>query len=156
AGAGLGGLVSYRATVSVSVTLQGSGDLITNVQETIGGVDAEKTAAAKASLVNASLKIGRDLPENVLKFLRERSSVQLTVSNVESINELNGFIRSVRALIEVRDCRVRHYADKTAALDMDLKKGSAADVARRLEQMDSFPTRIMKTGAYSIEAEMVK
>lgn len=151
---GLGGMISYRATVSVKVMKTGSGDVIATDEKTLGGVDVTKPAAAKSSIMNCAKKIGEQLPQTVLKFLRERSIVRLTVSNVENMNKLNDFTKSVRALIEVRDCFVRNYSNGTAMLDLDLKKGTAADIAKRLEQNTNFSIKISKTGAYDIEAEL--
>ncbi|MFH1541408.1 MAG: hypothetical protein ABID79_06150 [Elusimicrobiota bacterium] len=151
---GLGGMISYRATVAIKVTKTGSNDVITTDEKTFGGVDVTKSAAAKSSIANCAKKMGEDIPQTVLKFLRERSIVRLTISNVENINKLNSFIMSVRALIEVRDCFVRNYSNNVALLDLDLKEGTATNVAKRLEQNTSFNVKITKTGVYDIEAKL--
>jgi hypothetical protein len=132
----------------------GSSDVIATDEKTFGGVDVTKAAAAKSSIINGAKKIGENMPQTVLKFLRERSVVRLTVSNVENINKLNDFTKSVRALTEVRDCFVRNYSNSVALLDLDLKKGTATDIAKRLEQNTNFNIKITKTGAYDIEAEL--
>ena len=152
--AGLGGMISYRATVTVAVSKTGSSDVIATDEKTFGGVDVTKSAAAKSSIINGTKKIGENMPQTVLKFLRERSVVRLTVSNVPNINKLNDFTKSVRALTEVRDCFVRNYSNSVALLDLDLKKGTATDIAKRLEQNTNFNIKITKTGAYDIEAEL--
>jgi len=151
---GIGGMISYRATLSVKVMKTGSGDIIATVDQTFGGVDVTKPAAAKAAITNCAVKIGDDLPQTVLKFLRERSVVRLTVSNIGNMNKLNDFTMSVRALIEVRDCFVRDYSNGVAMIDLDLRKGTADDVARRLEEDTNFNIKINKTSAYAIEAEL--
>ncbi|MDD5686382.1 MAG: hypothetical protein PHE88_00930 [Elusimicrobia bacterium] len=151
---GLGGMISYRATVSVKVIKTGSSDVVTTAEETVGGIDVTKPAASKAATLNSARKIGQNLPSVVLKFLRERSTVRLTISNVDNINKLNDFVRSVRALIEVRDCFVRNYSNNIASVDLDMKKGTAAEVAKRLEENQNFSIKINKVGAYDIEAEL--
>lgn len=152
--AGLGGMISYRATVTVAVKKTGSSDVITTDEKTFGGVDVTKSAAAKASIMNCAKKIGENMPQTVLKFLKERSVVRLTVSNVVNINKLNDFTKSVRALTEVRDCFVRNYSNNIALLDLDLKNGTATDIAKRLEQNTNFDIKIIKTGAYDISSEL--
>ncbi len=152
--AGLGGMISYRATVTVAAKKTGSSDVLATSQETVGGVDVTKSAAAKSSITNGAKKIGEQMPQTVLKFLRERSVVRLTVSNIPNINKLNDFTKSVRALIEVRDCWVRNFSDGVALLDLDLKKGTTTDIAKRLEQNANFNIKITKTGAYDIEAKL--
>lgn len=151
---GLGGMISYRATISIKAIKPGSNDVITTAEETTGGVDVTKPAAAKTAILNGAKKIGQDLPSTVINFLKERSVVRLSVSNVENMNKLNDFIRSVRALIEVRDCWVRNYSNGVALLDLDLKRGTASDVAKRLEQNKNFSIKITRLGAYDIEAEL--
>jgi uncharacterized protein YajQ (UPF0234 family) len=89
----------------------------------------------------------------VITYLKDRSTLQLQLTNVASINQLNDTVRSVRALLEVRDCKVRDYSGTTARVDIDLKKGTASDVAKRLETI-SKPLKVTKQSAYSIEAEM--
>ncbi len=153
---GLGGLVSYRAVLDLRVIKTGSRDVITTATETLGGVDVTRDAAAKKAIANASEKVSRDLPATVLKLLKERSVVQLTISNVDDINKLNDFVRSVRALTEVRDCWTRNFSNGSALLDMDVRKGTALEIAKRLEQMTSAQVKVNKTDAYSIEAELVK
>jgi len=149
---GLGGMISYRATVSVRVVKPGSEDVITTSRETLGGVDVARAAAAATAISRAAGKVGADLPQAVLNYLRDRSTVRLVVSNIDSINQLNDLVRSVRALIEVRDCRVRDYSERVAKLDLDMKRGNAADVAKRLEGLQK-PLKVTKTSAYGIEAD---
>jgi len=150
---GLGGMISYRATVAAKAVKSGSEDVIGASRETLGGVDVAKAAAAAAAISRAAGKVGAELPQTVLTFLKNRSTLQLILSNVESINQLNDTVKSVRALLEVRDCRVRDYSGTVAKVDIDLKKGTASDVARRFETLNK-PLKVTKQSAYSIEAEM--
>jgi len=150
---GLGGMISYRATVNAKAVKPGSEDVIATARETMGGVDVARPAAAATAISRAAGKVGADLPQTVLTYLKERSTLQLVLTNVGSINELNDTVRSVRALIEVRDCRVREYSGTVARVDLDLKRGTASDVAKRLETL-SKPLKVTKQSAYSIEAEM--
>ena len=151
---GLGGMVSYRATLNVKTTKAGTLDVIAANNETVGGIDANREAAARAAIRNAAQQAGAYLPNGVLKYLKERSTVSLTVSNIGTINKLNDFIRSVRSIIEVRDCFVRNYSDGVAAVDLDIKRGTASDIAKRLEQLTSFSVKIKSASAFSIDAEL--
>jgi hypothetical protein len=151
---GLSGLVSYRGTVALTVRMNASHDVITTQQETVGGVDATRSAAAKAAVVAGAKKIGGTLPKTVLTFLKDHSTVRLSVENVPNINTLNSLNRSIRALIEVRDCRVRNYENGTAVVDVAMKKGCAPDLAKRLEQLTSFKLIVDKTSAYGVETKL--
>jgi len=151
---GLGGMVSYRSTLSVKALKAGTQDVISANSETVGGIDATKSAAARAALINSAQKIGANLPADVLKYLKERSTLSLTVTNIENLNQLNDFIRAVRTIIEVRDCFVRNYSAGTAAVDIDVNQGTVSDIAKRLEQMTSFQVKVKSTTAFSIDAEL--
>ena len=153
---GLGGLISYRASVSVKAVKPGSEDVITTASQVSGGVDSTKPAAAKASILTATKKVSLNMPSTVLTYLKERSTMLLTVTNVEDMNTLNNLILAVRALTEVRDCKVRDFSAPAAMIDMDIKIGNSTDIAKRLEQLSSFNVKVSRTQAYSIEAELVK
>ena len=152
---GLGGMISYRASLTVKTSKAGSQDVIAANNETVGGIDSTNEAAARAAITNGAKKVGAYLPADVMKYLRERSTVNLTLSNVENINKLNDFIRSARVINEVRDCFVRNYSYGTAVVDIDVKKGNASDIAKRLEQLTSFTVKVKSSSAFSIDAELV-
>lgn len=153
---GLGGLISYRASINLKTIKSSSKDLISSNSETSGGVDSSKDVAANIAILNAAKRIGSTLPKDVLTYLRERSTTSLTISNVDNINVLNDFIRSVRTIIEIRDAWVRNYANGVAEIDLDMKKGGASDAAKRLEQLTSFKVKVNSTSAFAIEAELIK
>jgi hypothetical protein len=148
--------VSYRATVTLKAFKRKTGDVIETRSAMIGGVDANKTNAARTALINSAKKAGDALPQAVLKYLKERSVLQLAVVNVSSINVLNDLIRSIRALPEIRDAKVRSYDSGNAVLDMDVKRGTAQDVAKRLEQLASFGVGVKSVSTYRIDAELGK
>lgn len=149
---GLGGLVSYRATLSLTARMAQSGDVIAAAGETVGGVDATREAAARTALTVGARKAGGTMPAAMLEYLRSRSSVRLTVTAVPGMNELNAFTRALRALIAVRDCRVRAYDQGTAALDVVMKAGAGPELAKGLEQLSSQKLIVQKASAYAVEA----
>jgi hypothetical protein len=149
---GLAGMISYRAAISLRALASGTSDVISAVTDTLGGIDVSRDGAAKAAMVNASRRAGGDISGKVPDSLNKRSIVSLTVCNIANINSLNEFTKSVRSLIEVRDCWVRSYQDGVARMDMDLKKGSASDVARRIETLRG-GVRIKEVNRYGISAE---
>jgi hypothetical protein len=154
--AGMGGFISYRAVLSLAAARSGSSDAIAVAQETTGGIDVTKESAANASLVNGAKKAAGELSDGILKFVQERSVVQLTITNVDNLNRLNDVVRSVRSLIEVRDCRVRTYSGEHALVDLDMKKGNSSEIARRLEQLTSVKLKVNQTKTYDIQAELLK
>ena len=152
----IGELVSYHASLSLKAIKVGSLDVIATASESMGGVDISREAAAKAALSNCAKRASRALPQSVTTYLRERSTMQLTVGNVEDVKMLSDFVRAVRAFTEVKDCRVRNYSGNIALVDTDVRHGTSMDLARRLEQMSTFRVKIRKTATYGVEAELVK
>jgi hypothetical protein len=152
---GLGGLVSYRAAITLKAVKQGSEDVITSFSQTVGGIDTTRETAAKAAIIAAAKKAA-GLPDTVTRYLKEKSTLLLTLSNVDDYNTLNRFLLSLRAQVEVRDCKVRDFSNNTALIDVDVKKGTTGDVAKRLEQLTSFKVRINGQQAYTISAELLK
>lgn len=153
---GLGGLTSYRAVLSVKAVKAGSGDVITSMTQTVGGVDTTKDAASKASIIAAAKRIGPALVDNVTAYLKERSTLMLTLAGVDDYNTLNRFLLALRATVEVRDCKVRDFSANTALIDIDVKRGTTGDIAKRLEQLTSFKVKVTGQQAYTINAELLK
>jgi len=150
------GFISYRAVLALTVTQPDTAKVIATAQETTGGVDVTKEAAAATALVNAARKAGKTLPENINNYLNQRSVIQLSIDNIENINRLNDVVKSVRSLIEVRDCRVRDFSGGRALVDLDMKQGNSLELARRLEQLSSVKIKVNRAKAYDIQAELLK
>lgn len=151
---GLGGFTSYRAGLSISAVKQGSGETLSALQETAGGIDLNEAAAARAAIINSAKKAGDELKERVLKALRATSVVRVSLSKVTSMNQLSDFIKSVRNIPLVRDCWLRSMAGGAAAIDVGLRKGSAADLSQLLMKNPKFPVKINRTSSYDLEAEL--
>ena len=149
---GLGGFVSYRASLSVNAVKQGSDETLATAQETAGGIDLNDAAAARAAIINTAKKSANDLCEKVLKALREKSMVRLNLSNVASLNDLSDFMKSLRNIPSVRDCWLRNYSGAEASVDVAMRKGGAADLSQLLMKNSKRPLAIGKTSAYGLDA----
>jgi len=153
---GLGGFLSYRAGLSISAVKQGSGETLVSLQETSGGIDLNEPSASRAAIINSARKAGDELKDRVLKALRERSVVRVTLSGVNGMNQLSDFIKSVRNIPLVRDCWLRTMTSGTAAIDVGLRKGTASDLSQLLMKNTKFPVKVNRTSSYDLEAELVK
>ncbi|MBI4801164.1 MAG: flagellar assembly protein T N-terminal domain-containing protein [Elusimicrobia bacterium] len=151
---GLGGFISYRAGLSVDAVKQGSGETLAALQETTGGIDLNESAAARAAIINAARRAGEELKERVLKGLREKSVVRLSLSKVDGMNQLSDFLKSLRNIPMVRDCWLRSLTGNTAAIDVGLRKGNASDLSQLLMKNARFPVKINRTSSYDLEAEL--
>jgi hypothetical protein len=150
------GLMSYRASMDLKILKADSKDIITTANKMLASMDITKNASAKKSIIEVSNNISKDLPTAVLKFLKEKSSIQLTISKIPDLNKLNSVINSIRTLTEVRDSWTRNYLDGNAVIDLSIKNNSSSkEIAKRLEQINSAKIKINKINAYSIDAELL-
>jgi len=152
----LGGFISYRAGLSISAVKQGSGETLAALQETAGGIDLNEPAAARAAIINSAKKAGDELKDGVLKALRERSIVRVSLLKIENMNQLSDFLKSVRNIPLVRACWLRTMAGDMASIDIGLRSGSASDLSQLLMKNPKFPVKINRTSSYDLEAELVK
>ena len=151
---GLGGFTSYRAGLSLSAEKKGSGETIAALQKAAGGIDLNSDSAARAAIINASRQAGEELISRVIKTLRERSIVRLSLSGASGMNQLSDFIRSLRNLPPVRDCWLRGFSGGVAVIDVGLRKGTASDLSQLLMKDQKFPVKINRTSSYDLEAEL--
>lgn len=151
---GLGGFVSYRAGVSLSAVKQGSQETLASVQDSAGGIDLNDQAAARASLINAAKRAAGDLADKILKALREKSVVRLTLENVKDMNALSDFTKLLRNIPAVRSSWLRSYDGTTAVLDVAMHVGGAADLSQLLIANKKIPVKVNRTSSYDLDAEL--
>ncbi len=150
---GLGGFVSYRATLSLSAEKQGGGTLAA-VQDAAGGIDLNDAAAARAAAANAAKKAGLDLKEKLLKALRETTVVSLSLSGVHGMNQLSDYMKSLKNIPAIRASWLRSYSGDSARIDVGMRKGGARELSELLQKNKSFPLKIVRSGSYDIEGQL--
>jgi hypothetical protein len=152
----LGGMVSYRSTLAIKAIKTNSKDVISTSENTVSGIDVTKQAAAKTSIIKNVQKVSKKLSQSTLTYLKEHSTIQLNISNIYDLNTLNSLVMAMRSLIDVRDCKVRNFANNIASIDIDLKRGNPLDLAKKIEQLTSIKVKINKVEAYYMEGEILK
>jgi hypothetical protein len=152
---GLGGLVSYRANISFKILMTATREIITTKTDVASGIDINKPAASKKALENVSLKTSKGLPDEVLKYLKERAFSSLVINNIKDIVQVKKLINSIKTFPTVKDCWVKNYSDGTAIISIDLKRGALDEIAKMLTYNDNFNIKINNTGKYEISAEIV-
>lgn len=148
----LGGLISYRANVSLKIVKANTKEIMATINETSGGVDITREAAAKAALIRAIKKIDTNFAKKLYETLEKQSGITLKITGITDISELNLINRLIRSFIEVTDCRVRNYSGNSAVIEIILKRGNATDIARRIEQLKEQKIKVISAGQYDIEA----
>ncbi|MCK5583651.1 MAG: hypothetical protein KAI33_07675, partial [Elusimicrobiales bacterium] len=148
---GLGGFTSYRAALSAKAVKTGSEEVLLTVQSSAGGIDLSKKGAARAALINASKKIALEIKDGVLKALRKKTLIKITVENAETMNKLSEFIKALRNIPTVRDCWLRTFnGGKNAVLDVNLRRSNAADFSQILGKNKRFKVEIINSTSYSL------
>lgn len=153
---GLGGMVSYRTALSLVAYKTGMNDVVTTFERTVGGVDANRDAAALASLANAGRSVVKELPPAVITYLRDHSTVRVTITGLESLNQLNELVIGFRSFPGVRDSRVRDFTGDSARIDVDIRSATAAEIAKDMEQMKNFKIVVTKTESFAVTAAVTK
>jgi hypothetical protein len=149
------GLISYRSSAELSVIKNVSNELIHSYKDNASGIDISSETSSKNAITNVSAKILKTMPADTIDYLLKQSKIQITLYNIDDINKLSEIVLSIRALIEVKDCKVNSYNEPIAILDAILKEGKTSnDIAKRLESNQKFKIRSVTT--YGIEAEIVK
>ena len=151
---GLGGLISYRANVSLKIVKANTREVMAVINEVSGGVDITKEAAAKAALIRAVEKIDTDFAKRLYETLEKQSGITLKITGITDITELNLINRLIRSFIEVKDSRVRNYSGSSAVVEIALKRGNATDIARRIEQLKEQRIKVISAGQYDVEARV--
>lgn len=150
---GLGGFVSYRATLSLSADKAGGGTLAA-AQDAAGGIDLNDAAAARAAVINAAKKAGTDLKDRLLKALKEKSVVRLSLSGVKDMNHLSDYMKSLKNIPAIRGSWLRNYSGSSAHIDVGLRRGGAQELSALLQKNQKFPLKILRSGAYDIEGAL--
>jgi hypothetical protein len=152
---GLGGLVSYRANLSLKVLMTSTRDIVTTANDAASGIDVNKPASSEKAIQNVARKVGQELPQKVLTYLKDKAFATLVVRNLQDLLETKRLIRSLDSFPTVKDCWVKNYSDKIAVISMDLKRGTLEEIGKMLELNDNFKFKVVNTGKYEMEVEIV-
>jgi len=152
---GLGGFTSYRAALSVRAVKTGSQEVLLTTQGSAGGIDLNKSGAARAALINASKKIAPEIKDGILTALRKKTLIKITIENAETMNKLSEFIKALRNLPTVRDCWLRTFkGGKNAVLDVNLRRSNAADFSQIINKNKHFKVDIISSTSYSLNVRI--
>lgn len=152
---GLGGLISYRATVSLKIMMTSTREIITTKNETASGIDITKPAAAKKALESSAGKASKGLSEQVHNYLKERAFPVMVLKNIEGLPQLKRITRSLKTFPTVKDCWTKKYAEGVAQIAFNLKRGTLEEVAKMLEINDNWKFKVLNVGRYELEAEII-
>lgn len=154
---GLGGFVSYRATITAKAIKTDSSEVLFSVtNKNSGGADLVRNNAARTALQKATKLVAEEMVPGITKALSEKAQVQITLMGIESYNELAELNKYIRRMTGVKDAYVRSYEVETgeASIDLNLRYGNAQQIASYLSNIKKFPIEVTAITGNVIQAKM--
>lgn len=126
---GLGGLISYRGSLTSKALKAQTGEILSAVSAQGSGLDAIKDAAAQKALGVIGRNAGAEYAAKILAELAKRSFVLVTVKGLPSINSLGELKETVSHVPGVSEIYMRSFSEGTAEMEVKLNSGSSGDIA---------------------------
>jgi hypothetical protein len=115
----LGGLSSYRASISLRVIEVGTGQILSTVSETASGLEGTPDIAGSKALSRAAELAVNDLaslPQDIAK----RSLVTITVNGLTAFDKLSAFQKGLLAQPGVKDLFLRSFNQSSGEAVLEL------------------------------------
>lgn len=134
----LGGLKSYRASITIKATRLPGGEVLASTTLQASAVDVTDEAAQQKALANIGTKTAKELAEAIPKKLLENTTLILTLQNVENLAKLEHLENLLLGFIGIENLSLRSFQDNTALLDVTLSPKNegvpqmASDLERKL------------------------
>lgn len=151
---GLGGLASYRATVSLQAVKAGTGEIVKAVSKTASGVEVNREMASDKARENAANLVAEILAEDLPKALSKKSGVSLEVRGISSLSDLAEIRKALQAVPGVQNIYTRSYEAGTAVMDIDTTSADAEDLAGALEKVRAVPLRVTEASKDHLRAQV--
>ena len=128
----LGGMSSYRASVTFRVIESGSGEVVATVSQVASGLEATPEIAAGKALEKAA-EIAADDLSGLPADLAKRAHVDLTITGLKNFDALSKFQTFLSAEPGVKDLFLRSYSQDSgvAVLDVLIDQISPQELADR-------------------------
>ncbi|MBI4369491.1 MAG: hypothetical protein HY547_04605 [Elusimicrobia bacterium] len=151
----LGGMKSYRATLSAKAARVQTGEVIQNVSGQASGLDAVEDAALQKALETVGKKAGDDLGRDMHNRLLKEASISLTATNISGFTALEELKKTLSSTSGVRDLFLRSFDSNNANIDVYLEalgKVGVSDLASRLT--DSLKVTVVRMEGNTLEVAL--
>lgn len=139
---GLGGLISYRGTMSAKALKAQSGEILATASVQGSGLDATKEAAAQKAMMQLGKNAANEFKDRIASELARRSSVAVTVRGLKDINQL-GIVKSLLVNTSgVEDLYLRSFANGDAEMEVKTKTATSLDLANVLSRNPSLTMQV--------------
>jgi hypothetical protein len=151
-GGNLGGMSSFRASISFRVIEAGSGEVVATVSQVASGMEATPDIAAGKALEKAGEAASNDL-SNLPQELLKRSHVDLTLSGLKSFEKLSSFEKSLSAEPGVKDFFLRSYSQGSgvAVLDVLIDAIGPQELANRAVKIGGSDWSVFQVSGRSVQ-----
>lgn len=151
---GLGGLISYRATITAKALKAQTADILATVSAQASGLDAVKEAAAQKALVQLGKNAANELAGKVASELARKSSVVVTVRKVANINRLSEVKDVLSKTPGVGDLYMRSFYEGTAEIEVKINSATSNELATALTNNTSLGAQVISQTQDSLEVEV--
>lgn len=148
----LGGMTSYRATVSFRVIEVGSAEVMQTVSEVASGLEGTPEIASQKALEEAAKMTVKDLT-SLPQTLSKRAHVDLTVTGLKSFEGLSKFQKGLLGVTGVKDLYLRSYDQEAgvAVLDVLADQVSPQELADQAVRIGGADWSIFSVAGRSIQ-----
>ncbi len=153
---GLGGLVSYRASLSGQAYKAQTNEVLVTFSRTASGLDATKDTASMKALRSVGQMAGGDAADKLAQELARRAFVAVTVTGIPDVNHLRDIERVVSAIPGVGDTYLRSYASGQAHLDVQMQHASSRDIASALERASDLKASVQDVTQDTVSVNLTK
>lgn len=157
---GLGGLVSYRATISFRVIKVKESALLYANSVSSGGVSVTREDAAQEALKRTAELAAAELLKLLEQRLKAFNYLTITIRNIADLNQLSDIIKRLQGMIEVKYAQTDSFHTGIAIIKIGADPSLTHTIAKKLESTPNDTSikdliRVTTAGTDFIEAEIV-
>ncbi len=152
---GLGGMISYRATISFKVLKIKQAALIYSNTFSSGGVSTTREAASREALKRAATIAAEDLTRVLDQRLKSFNFISVSIRNITSLNQLDAVLKGLRNMIEVKYTQTENFNQGIADIKVGTEIESISAIAQKLEtKVENIKVKVITVTNSSITAEI--
>ena len=131
---GLGGLVSFRGTLTVKALKVQSQEILTALSLQASALDANAAVSSQKSLALLGKNAAEQLGKKIASELFRKSNIMLTVRGVSHVDRLSALTETLKKVSGVQALYVRSFAVDVAEIQIKTKDISVSNLVSELRQ----------------------
>ena len=151
---GLGGLISYRATLTGKALKTQTADVLATVNLQASDLDATREAAGNKAMAKLGKDAAEELTGKIASALARKAFVLVTVRGLPNIDRLSQIKSLIARTPGVGDLYMRSYNAGTAEIDVKMNTATSADIASSVSNSKDIIARVISQTQDSLEVEV--